>query len=214
MGDSTLDDKKIRPRLEQRAERVEPIDQELLKFYIVYARKHVHPTISGVDFDKIANFYKDLRAEAFRSGGAPTTARFVDSLMRIAEANARMELRQHVTNKDVDNAIAAMLESFIQSQKHQVAEELRNKFKRYIVQAVPTFEQVVSLLERLFREKMKQIRTERGEAPELSEVSVEMAELANQIQENGIDMMEASSFMSSQRFQRSYLLVGEQIHRA
>merc|ERR1712127_719889 len=156
--DATSEDKSIKPKLEQRAERVEPIDQELLKYYIIYARKHVHPSVAGVDMEKVANFYRDIRAEAFRSGGAPMTARHVDSLMRISEANARMELRRHVTSRDVDNAIGIMLESFIQSQKHQVAEELRKRFKRYVIQATPLFEQCVSLLERLFRDKIEQVR--------------------------------------------------------
>jgi len=212
--DATAEDKALRPRLEQRAERMEPIDQDLLKYYIIYARKHVHPSIVGVDMEKVANFYKDLRTEAFRSGGAPMTARHVDSLMRIAEANARMELRQHVTNKDVDNAIGVMLESFIQSQKHQVAEELRKRFKRYIVQATPLFDQFVGILERLLKEKLEQIRMARGEIPDLSEVSVDMGELVGQMEANDLDLNEANTFMHSQRFQRNYRVQGERIFRA
>jgi DNA replication licensing factor MCM2 len=213
--DATADDKKLKPKLAQRAEHVEPIDQDLLKYYIVYARQNVFPSIAGVDMDKIANFYKDIRAEAFRSGGAPMTARHVDSLVRIAEANARMELRQHVTAKDVDNAIAMMLESFIQSQKHQVAEELRKRFKRYIVQAVPLFDQFVNLLERLFREKMEQMRLAHPgrEAPELSEVGVDVEELVRQIELHDLDINEAHSFMGGERFKRAYRVGGEQIFR-
>jgi len=209
--DATAEDKAIRPKLEMRADHVQPIDQDLLKYYIIYARKHVHPTVSGVDMEKVANFYKDIRAEAFRSGGAPMTARHIDSLVRIAEANARMELRQHVTARDVDNAIGVMLESFIQSQKHQVAEELRKKFKRYTVQATPLFEQFVSLLERLFKEK---IGMARGETPELSEVSIDMGEFSEQIQANDLEDTEAGAFMRSQRFQRHFRIQGERIFMA
>jgi len=211
--DATAEDKASRPKLEARAEHVQPIDQDLLKYYIVYARKHVHPSIAGVDMEKVANFYKDIRAEAFRSGGAPMTARHVDSLMRIAEANARMELRQHVTSRDVDNAISVMLESFIQSQKHQVAEELRKQFKRYVVQATPMYEQFVNLLERLFREKFEQMRQARGVAPEMAEVWVEMDELRSQIEANELQFTEAGSFLESSRFQRNYRIQGEHIHR-
>merc|ERR1712051_255439 len=211
--DATAEDKAVKPKLETRAEHVQPIDQDLLKYYIIYARKHVHPSVAGVDMEKVANFYRDIRAEAFRSGGAPMTARHVDSLMRIAEANARMELRQHVTAKDVDNAIGVMLESFIQSQKHQVAEELRKRFKRYIVQATPLFEQFVVLLDRLFSMKMDQMRVASGEAPELSEVRVDLSDLVSQIEANDLELMEAQSFMRSQRFQRSYIVRDEQIYR-
>merc|ERR1712217_660260 len=139
--------------------------------YIIYARKHVHPSISGVDMEKVANFYKDIRAESFRSGGAPMTARHVESIVRIAEANARIELRHHVTAKDLDNAIGVMLESFIQSQKHQVAEELRKKFRHYIAHATPLADQFRSIFEKLFRNRTERMRLARGgSAPELSEV--------------------------------------------
>merc|ERR1712032_1207832 len=130
-----------KPRIAQQANTVQPIDQDLLMKYIVYARTRVHPKCADIDKEKLANFYKDIRAEAFRSGGAPMTARHVDSIVRLAEANARLELRQHVTSKDLDNAISVMLESFIQSQKHQVAEELRQRFRHYIAQATPTADQ-------------------------------------------------------------------------
>merc|ERR1740139_98459 len=212
--DATADDKKVKPRLAFKAEHVEPIDQDLLKYYIIYARQNVHPSVAGADTDKIANFYRDLRAEAFRSGGAPMTARHVDSLVRIAEANARMELRHHVSAKDVDNAIAVMLESFIQSQKHQVAEELRKRFRKYITKAVPLYDQFVNLLERLFREKFEQMRAKMVEAPELSEVGVDVEELVRQIELHDLDINEAHSFMGGERFRRGYRTEGEQIFRA
>merc|ERR1711957_86428 len=129
--EATPDDKMIKPKLQQKASFVEPIPQDLLQKYIIYARQRVFPKIMDIDKEKLANFYKDIRAEAFRSGGAPMTARHVESIIRLTEANARLELRQHVTTKDLDNAISTMLESFIQSQKHQVAEELRKRFRRY-----------------------------------------------------------------------------------
>lgn len=53
--------------------------------------------------------------------------------MRIAEANAKMELRNEVNKRDVDYAISIMLESFCQTQKHAFAQELRKKFQHYIV---------------------------------------------------------------------------------
>jgi len=212
--DATAEDKAIRPKLAMRQDHVVPIEQDLLKYYIIYARKNVFPSISGVDMDKVAHFYKDIRAEAFRSGGAAMTARHIDSLVRIAEANARLELRQHVTSRDVDNAIGLMLESFIQSQKHQVAEELRKQFKKYTIQATPLFESFANLLERLFRDKLEQIRAARGEAPELAEVKVDMADFSDQIEANELELSEADSFMRSQRFQRNYRVEGEQICRA
>merc|ERR1719488_315717 len=101
------------------------------------------------------------------------TARHIESIIRLAEASARMELRQHDQSKDLDFAISIMLESFIQSQKHQVAEELRKKFRRYIAQATPLSDQFMRLLEKLFRDKAEQIRLLRpgGVSPDISKVA-------------------------------------------
>merc|ERR1712014_420801 len=159
--DASENDKQVKPRLQQASSHIEPISQELLQRYIVYARKHVNPKIMKLDKEKLANFYKDIRASAFRSGGAPMTARHVESIIRLAEGSARMELRQHVTSKDLDNAIGMMLESFIQSQKHQIAEELRKTFRRYIVQAAPMADQIISIVEKLFKEKFAEKRLAR-----------------------------------------------------
>merc|ERR1719379_2783772 len=86
------DDRQMKPKIQVKASHVEPIDQELLKNYIVFARKNVFPKVTNIDKEKLANFYKLLRAEAFKSGGAPMTARHIESIIRIAEANARIEL--------------------------------------------------------------------------------------------------------------------------
>merc|ERR1712178_2375 len=150
--DANAKDKGCKPRMQQKAASYEadPIAQDLLRKYIIYARQRVKPQVSDIDKEKLATFYKDIRQEAFRNGGAPMTARHIESIIRLAEASARLELRSHVNSKDLDFAISIMLESFIQSQKHQVAEELRKTFRRYITQSMPLAEQFMALLEKLF----------------------------------------------------------------
>merc|ERR1739845_272356 len=174
--EATAKDKLVKPRLQQRKTHVEPIDQELLQKYIIYARQRIKPQVSDIDKDKLANFYKDIRAEAFRGGGAPMTARHIESIIRIAEASAKIELRQHVTGRDLDFAISIMLESFIQSQKHQIAEELRKKFKRYITQTMPMADQFMALLERLFREKAADLQAD-GKEVDASRIPVPMTDI-------------------------------------
>ena len=46
------------------ADEFEPLDQEVLKKYIVYARQNVHPKISNIDNDKIAKLYSQIRKES------------------------------------------------------------------------------------------------------------------------------------------------------
>ncbi|GLH17219.1 DNA replication licensing factor Mcm2, partial [Gryllus bimaculatus] len=43
---------------------VEPIPQDLLKKYLVYARENVHPKLQSMDQDKVAKLYSQLRQES------------------------------------------------------------------------------------------------------------------------------------------------------
>jgi DNA replication licensing factor MCM2 len=183
-----------------------------LKKYIIYGRQRVKPQLSDIDKEKLATFYKDIRQEAFRTGGAPMTARHIESIIRLAEASARMELRQHVQAKDLDFAISIMLESFIQSQKHAVAEELRKKFRVYISQATPLSDQFVRLLERLFRDKAEDLRLQGHDVP-AADISVAMTDVVSSIERHDLDMTEAMQFMRSERFRQNFHLEGEVLYQ-
>jgi len=213
--EANSDDRQIQPKIAMKDTHVEPIDQELLKNYIVFARKHVFPKITSIDKEKLANFYKLIRAEAFKSGGAPMTARHVESIIRMAEANARMELREHVTHKDLDNAIAMMFASFSQSQKHQVAEELRQKFRRYINHATPAAEQVMGLFEKAFRDRTEQLRLSRpgGAAPETADVVVDLAEIVRLAERGDVEMDEVNNFMRTPRFRQRFRVEDDKVQR-
>ena len=60
-----------------------------------------------------------------RTGSIPITVRHIESIIRIAEAHARMHLREYVHNDDVDMAIRVVLESFIDTQKYAVMRNMR-----------------------------------------------------------------------------------------
>lgn len=80
--------------------------------------------------------------------------RHLESVIRMAEAHARMHLRDIVNEIDVDVAISVMLDSFIQSQKFSVAKQLRKKFNRYITFREDSFGLLISVIDRLYREKV------------------------------------------------------------
>lgn len=46
---------------------VEPLPQEVLKKYIIYAKERVHPKLNQMDQDKVAQMYSDLRKESMVS---------------------------------------------------------------------------------------------------------------------------------------------------
>ncbi|KAL1448999.1 hypothetical protein WDU94_000243 [Cyamophila willieti] len=71
---------------------VEPIPQELLKKYIVYAKQNIHPKMHDMDQDKIAKMYSQLRQESLVTGSLPITIRHIESMIRMAQAHAKMHL--------------------------------------------------------------------------------------------------------------------------
>ena len=91
------------------------IDQEKLKKYIIYAKRHIHPKLNEIDKEKVTQFYADIRKESSVVGGIPIAVRHIESVLRMSEANAKMHLRDYVRSDDIDLAIEMLLESFLQS---------------------------------------------------------------------------------------------------
>ncbi|ASJ06536.1 hypothetical protein [Thermococcus pacificus] len=94
------------------AEAVTPkIPYDLLKKYIAYARKNVHPVLSREAMDEIKRYYVRMRKGFKRSGEdegvqpIPVTARQLEALIRLSEAHARMRLSETVTREDARAAI-------------------------------------------------------------------------------------------------------------
>jgi DNA replication licensing factor MCM2 len=131
------------------------IPQDLLRKYIAYARQHCHPKLHNVDHDKITKLYVNLRKTASNHGGIQITSRQIESLIRMAEAHAKMALRDFVSNEDVDVAIRTMLESFISSQKLSVRTALENKFSEYISRSRDRHELLLDVLKDLLRTAFK-----------------------------------------------------------
>ncbi len=94
------------------AEAITPkIPYDLLKKYIAYARKNIHPVLSREAMDEILHYYvkmrKGLRKTTETEGvkPIPITARQLEALIRLAEAHARMRLSEIVTREDAREAI-------------------------------------------------------------------------------------------------------------
>ena len=60
--------------------------------------------------------------------------RHIESMIRMAEAHAKMHLREYVTEDDVNMAIRVMLESFIDTQKFSVMRNMKKVGKINAVQ--------------------------------------------------------------------------------
>jgi len=93
-----------------------PIDPETLRKYIAYARKNVKPVLTDEARKLIEDFFVEMRKKSLEAPDAPIaiTARQLEALIRLAEAHAKMALKEYVTAEDAAEAIRlmkAMLES-------------------------------------------------------------------------------------------------------
>ncbi|CAI8614550.1 unnamed protein product [Vicia faba] len=88
-----------------------PLPGQLLRKYIAYARSFVFPRMSKPAADIIQKFYLKLRDHNVSADGTPITARQLESLVRLAEARARLDLRVEITTQDAMDAVEIMKES-------------------------------------------------------------------------------------------------------
>jgi len=88
-----------------------PIGAELMRKYVSYA-KTVKPVLGNEALKRLSDFYLAMRA-ASESEGSPVaiTARQLESLVRVAEARARVALKKEVSGEDAEAAITIMKRS-------------------------------------------------------------------------------------------------------
>ncbi|WP_456467626.1 minichromosome maintenance protein MCM [Archaeoglobus sp.] len=98
-----------------KAVRIEPeVNPELLRKYIAYARKTVYPILTDEAKKRIEDFYLSLRSRVKENSPVPITARQLESIVRLAEASARVRLSDRVEVEDVDRVIRIMEKSLMQ----------------------------------------------------------------------------------------------------
>jgi len=91
-----------------------PIPQNLLRKYIAYARQ-INPELTKEAQERLEQFYLQAREKALQRGDElGIGVRYLESLIRIAEARARAALRKHVTVEDAEAAIIIMEKSLRQ----------------------------------------------------------------------------------------------------
>ena len=99
------------------AEKVRPeIDPDLLKKYISYARRYIRPRLTPEASKLIEDFYVEMRRMSMENpeGAIAITARQLEALIRLAEAHAKMALKNEVTIEDAEAAIRLM-KTFLES---------------------------------------------------------------------------------------------------
>ncbi|KAJ1849822.1 hypothetical protein LPJ70_000224 [Coemansia sp. RSA 2708] len=109
-GGSLRDTLRARP-----GEKLDHIPPPLLRKYVAYARKYVHPRLTPEAKRRLQEFYLELRKSHRKIDSTPITTRQLEAMVRLAEARARAELREEVTASDADNVVEIMRYSLFQT---------------------------------------------------------------------------------------------------
>ncbi|CAG8803921.1 32335_t:CDS:2, partial [Racocetra persica] len=173
------------------------ISQDLLRKYIIYA-KQITPQLTHLDEAMVSELYSNLRKEA-QTGGIPITVRYLESMLRLAEAHARMHLRDQTNSNDLDVAIDVVLQSFFSSQKFSIA----NKLRKYINKAKDQQELLLHVLNSLVREKIRIQRVGNANARDVN-IRISVSEFQTQAKNYNIHNIE--QFLQSDEFTNHFLL--------
>jgi replicative DNA helicase Mcm len=85
------------------------IDSNLLKKYIAYARKKIHPKLTREVGKILTDFFVKLRGQiAGEEAPVAITLRQYEALIRMTESSAKIQLRETVTMEDAMRAINLM----------------------------------------------------------------------------------------------------------
>jgi len=85
------------------------IDPSFLRKYIAYAKTHCKPNLSKEAGKKLKDFYIGLRGKSTtEESPVPITLRQYEGLIRLAEASAKIRLRDEVQEDDAQRAIDVM----------------------------------------------------------------------------------------------------------
>ncbi|XP_062518421.1 DNA helicase MCM8-like [Corticium candelabrum] len=116
----------------------------LFRKYVGYARRYVHPKLSPEAAGILQSFYLELRQRYHSSDSTPITTRQLESLIRLTEARARIELREVATKEDAEDIVEIMKYSMIDTysddfgvldfnrSQHGSGMSSRNQAKRFV----------------------------------------------------------------------------------
>ncbi|KAA8532264.1 hypothetical protein F0562_032296 [Nyssa sinensis] len=184
------------------------LPQDLLKKYITYAKLNVFPRLHDADLNKLTQVYAELRRESSHGQGVPIAVRHIESMIRMSEAHARMHLRQHVTQEDVDVAIRVLLDSFISTQKFGVQKALQKSFRKYMAYKKDHNELVLHLLRGLVKDALHFEEIVSGSTSDLNHIDVKVEELQSKAQDYDINDLEP--FFSSILFSRANFVLDKE----
>jgi DNA helicase MCM8 len=91
------------------------LSPEFLKKFISYARRTCFPKLSREACDVLKSFYISLRENSSGHNSIPITSRQLDSIIRLSQARAKLELRSIVTQEDAQDVVKLVQESLFEA---------------------------------------------------------------------------------------------------
>ncbi|XP_026758973.2 DNA helicase MCM8-like [Galleria mellonella] len=126
-------------------ENIDTLPLVLLRKYIAYARRYVHPKLSVEAANTLQEFYLELRHNQDNgSDGTPITTRQLEACIRLSQARARVDLREEVTVQDANDVISLVKHSLMDTFSDEFGNiqlsrsingsgvSSRNKLKRFL----------------------------------------------------------------------------------
>lgn len=114
----------------------------------------------------------------------------------MAEAHARLHLRENVLEADVSMAIRMMLESFIEAQKFSVMKKMRSTFQKYLAFQKDHSELLFFILRQLTLDQLAYIRCKDG--PSATNVEIMERDLIERAKQ--LDISNLKPFYESELF--------------
>lgn len=87
--------------------------QVLLRKYVAYARRYCHPVLSPAAAVILQDFFLALRQSHQTDESTPITTRQLESMVRLAQARAKIELRETVSRADAVDVVQLMRRSLM-----------------------------------------------------------------------------------------------------
>merc|ERR1740130_2205118 len=82
-----------------------PLSADLFKRYVAFAKRYVFPVLTDEASETLIKNYMDLRNQGGSREVITATPRILESLIRISESLAKIELREEVTVADVEESV-------------------------------------------------------------------------------------------------------------
>ena len=93
----------------------EVLSPDFIKKYVIYARRSWFPKLSKEAWEVLKEFYISLRENSNGHNSIPITSRQLDSIIRLSQARAKLDLRSIVTQDDAQEIVKLIQESLFEA---------------------------------------------------------------------------------------------------